>query len=312
MVLVKWLRFCYGEDQTFSLSECPACLAVVLQLNLNCKDKLKALIEAHMMKISEKNIEEGMKILHECAVVYEECRKDGMSRIDIALAKKLLTLDNMKRHPVIVDKYLMDLPQIYLDFVEYSEKQDDPLNEVHIRLNYAKRNSSMSDEDKYEMLKRINPGKMNSDELKQLYSFGVFKCDSFVEKILENMIDKEQEIKRQQQQIEELQRNCDTLRRQIEEVMREVRRNKSTIEEVRTYSNNQVSHLQDEIRETKRTTKAQIERQEEAIQGFRRKEKDTKDKFDYLYWCSHTHTDEYGYWSSSHDDDSYSGKNPFR
>ena len=26
-VLVKWLRFCYGEDQTFDVDECPSALA---------------------------------------------------------------------------------------------------------------------------------------------------------------------------------------------------------------------------------------------------------------------------------------------
>ena len=37
-VFVKWLRFCYGEDQTFNVDECPVALTVVSELKLSCEE----------------------------------------------------------------------------------------------------------------------------------------------------------------------------------------------------------------------------------------------------------------------------------
>ena len=44
-VFVKWLRFCYGEDQTFSVDECPVALTVVSELKLSCEEEVKKEIE---------------------------------------------------------------------------------------------------------------------------------------------------------------------------------------------------------------------------------------------------------------------------
>ena len=52
-VLVKWLRFCYGEDQTFSPEECPAALTVWFQLQLACKEDYGKLIKEYMVELSK-------------------------------------------------------------------------------------------------------------------------------------------------------------------------------------------------------------------------------------------------------------------
>jgi len=74
-VLIKWLRFCYGEDQTFNADECPAALTVLLQMKLNCQDEAKGKIEAFMMETAKKNVESGAKMLYDCAIKYENAAK---------------------------------------------------------------------------------------------------------------------------------------------------------------------------------------------------------------------------------------------
>ena len=47
-VLVKWLRFCYGEDQTFSPDECVAAIIVSMQLGIKCNDGVLKAIKTFM------------------------------------------------------------------------------------------------------------------------------------------------------------------------------------------------------------------------------------------------------------------------
>jgi len=137
-VLVKWLRFCYGEDQMFSSHECPAALAASFQLHLSCLDEIKTLIESYMTHVTKKDLKRGARMLTDCATVWDECHNERMSRIDRKLAKVLFTHDNMKKHPVtVVDRCLMSLPAEYLDMAEYS-KTPDELDECHVRMKYVK------------------------------------------------------------------------------------------------------------------------------------------------------------------------------
>ena len=85
--LVKWLRFCYGEDQTFEADETGAALSSLIQLQLKCEDVLKKTIETHMVHISKNDINSGCRMLLDCAAAYEECHLDNLTSVNFVLAK---------------------------------------------------------------------------------------------------------------------------------------------------------------------------------------------------------------------------------
>jgi len=153
-VLVKWLLFCYGEDQTFTVDECPAALAVLFQLNFNCLDELKAIMETYMIDTAKKNLKHGVRMLVECASVYDECHNDELSRIDRTLANAVLTRENMMKDPVtVIDSCLLELPVQYLDMAEYNEAPNG-IDELHIRMKYVKKHQqNLTDSEKLAILK---------------------------------------------------------------------------------------------------------------------------------------------------------------
>ena len=183
LVLVKWLRFCYGEDQTFAADECPAAIAVLYQLQLCCQNELKNDILQFMAEEAKKNALTGAGMLHDCVVV---CATTNLFFEE--LASIVLTHENMKNHTTAVVGCLMDLPKEYLDLVQYSEGHDD-LSEFSIRLKYLKyHDKSLSDVEKKNIIRSCNLGKLNSDELHELYMLGMFSDYSFVVKCHEETI----------------------------------------------------------------------------------------------------------------------------
>jgi len=69
-VLVKWLRFCYGEDQTFRADECPIALNLLSQLQLINKEKnetdIRTMMENHMVATAREDAEAGAEMLSVC------------------------------------------------------------------------------------------------------------------------------------------------------------------------------------------------------------------------------------------------------
>ena len=102
--LMKWLRFCYGENQTFAPHECPAALALLCQLQLSCGEEVKAIIEKNMIEKAQKNLILGATMLVECATTYCECHSDETNRIDLDLARIVLSPKSMKKNKKIVLK----------------------------------------------------------------------------------------------------------------------------------------------------------------------------------------------------------------
>ena len=163
-VLVKWLRFCYGEDQTFSIGECPAALAVFIQLQLKTKEDIKSVIEKHMIDAAKKNAGVGTDLLCECTFDYKECHSDGQSRVDLALAKVVVTRENIANHPDIVDKYLMRLPPESLDNSIFG----DVVTELGIRSKCVKHHKELC-----------------GDEKRESCRAGLIKCGALMEKCIE-------------------------------------------------------------------------------------------------------------------------------
>ena len=70
-VLVKWLRFCYGEEQVFTADECPVALTVCSQLQLGVKSKqedgdVRSQMEVRMVSTARRNADAGADMLSAC------------------------------------------------------------------------------------------------------------------------------------------------------------------------------------------------------------------------------------------------------
>ena len=212
-VLVKWLGFCCGENQTFSAEECPAALALLFQLQLSDLDELKGTIEQFMLSTAKENVEVGVKMLIECVLVFDECHKDETSRIDVTLARILFTLDNMKNHyDVIVEKCMMILPPEYLNYAEYS-KEHDQLNEFNMRRKYVIFHDSGKNEI-VDVFAKVNLDMLDDEELKQLFlsggiASGVYHERKFhlIQRKLQALEEENKELKRRIERLEEKKKN---------------------------------------------------------------------------------------------------------
>jgi len=180
--LVKWLRFCYGEAQTFRVDELSASLASLIQLQLKCEDSVKETIETYMVKVCKGDVSAGCQILLECARVYEETRHEGMTSANGVLAKTVLCRDNLVSHPeLVIDKCLMLLPYAYLDVAEYGDPHSE-LSDFNVRMRYIEEHdSALSIEDKRHILSHVKLGELASEEMKRLGSTHILDYDAFIE-----------------------------------------------------------------------------------------------------------------------------------
>ena len=120
-VLVKWLRFCYGEDQTFEIEECPAALITLLHLNLlKCSEDVKEKIENFMLETAKNDVVVGVKMMEACINKYDFVG-DENKNIGESLLKIVMTKINFESHFETLADTLMNLPSSYLDMVEYGE-----------------------------------------------------------------------------------------------------------------------------------------------------------------------------------------------
>ena len=182
-VLVKWLRFCYGEDQTFSIAECPAALAALIQLQLKTKEDVKSVIEKHMIDAAEKNVDVGTDLLCECAFENEECHcGHDQSRVDVALAKVVVTPENIRNCPEIADKYLMKLPVDGFESIRY----EDMMLELRLCLKYVRYHQELSNEEKKRVLK--------FEEFEECCKLGLVNGGLLVEECIEMLKIKEDEL----------------------------------------------------------------------------------------------------------------------
>ena len=142
-----------------------------------------------MIDTAKKDVSIGSKMLLDCALAYDECHSDAADRVDVALAKVVLTYENMKNSGTnIVDSCLMELPAQYLEFAECKEEHGD-LSNITIRLKYVQfQVKTMSEEEKCDILRHCNLGGLNSEELKELYKLGMFNHFAFVEQCHEETI----------------------------------------------------------------------------------------------------------------------------
>ena len=184
-VLVKMLRFCYGEDQVFKPNECAIAMVLILQFQLQhnggitINEKIKSVLKEFMVNTARNDVETGAEMLYQCAVVYEECKSNEAGRLDEALAKIVLSQFNMRNHSeIVIDRCLMQLPPTYLDIAQFSSG---PENEFHVRLRFIKyHDHSLSGDEKRMILEHCDQKSLHFDELIILYDLGMIQSDALM------------------------------------------------------------------------------------------------------------------------------------
>ena len=179
--LVKWLRYCFGEDQAFGADELSAALATLLQLKLKCQEEVKVLIEAHMKQVASENVRIGCHMLIDCALTYEEDFGNSMDVID-SLAEAVLCRDNMVEHPdIAIDECLLLLPPRFLDVAQYGGCHGET-GEFSVRMRYvATHDSALSIEEKREILSHFKAENLGSEEIKRLGDSGILEPSSLMD-----------------------------------------------------------------------------------------------------------------------------------
>ena len=102
-VLVKWLRFCYGENQTFNGNECTDAFVVLLQLQLKDEDEVKEKLISFIESLSTKDLEMGLKISHTLLDEYCDINDDRIKEFGKRIED--LLKDETKRNSVLDGKY---------------------------------------------------------------------------------------------------------------------------------------------------------------------------------------------------------------
>ena len=167
VMFVKVVNECFEKKDT-SLIDVELAEAV-----LSCEMVNKN--KPEMIEIAKKNVNFG-------AVMLVKCAKEKESRVDAGFVRTVLALEKMKIFKeVLVDKCLLNLPEEYLDVVEFSKSHDD-LSEFSVRLKYVKfHDKVLSEEKKRAIMSKCNLGKLNNEELRELYKMGMFNDFAFVE-----------------------------------------------------------------------------------------------------------------------------------
>ena len=146
VVLLKWLRFCYGENQVFRLDECAVALELLKQLQLSCEEEATKTIESFMLESSEKCVED---------------------------ADKAVTGFIQGRHVGEIEDFLMKVPAKHLNEVVYDEQ-----SEFHVRARFVRYRRSLPDDEKCEVLRSCKQTDECSQELEALDKEGAVSCGS--------------------------------------------------------------------------------------------------------------------------------------
>ncbi len=282
-VLKKWLRFCYGEDQIFEASECPAALVVVVfQLRLTYREDVSAQIQKYMKEVAGKCVKIGAEMLLKCVNIYPECKN---LRIDKELAKIVLTEANMKKEPIdVIDKCLMKLPVEYLDkeLVGYSQTPGDENDEFHIRMKYVKYHEELKEEEKREIMKGFGQEEGITEEVNELHNQGFIDHEVYMEKSMKTVITmlQDQSMKRIEE-LEEAKKKGEEengkLKAELESSKREIADSKKKLEEI----NNELGNANEAIgkmEEERRKMENEVGKLKIELQSSRRENEELKEE----------------------------------
>lgn len=181
--LVKALRFCYGETLVVGTrnGECCAMIAALSRLKVKLLDDILQVLCNFAIEEARRDVFVGVELLNAC-VGYKECCGVNHCTLNREIASIVLTKGNMFQHfREVVDNCLMQLPQEYLSFVEYSEPHT-MCSEYRLRVRYMRNHSKdTSREEKEAIIGEFDWSTLNSDELKELQLLDIIDKDKLLE-----------------------------------------------------------------------------------------------------------------------------------
>ena len=139
--LVRWLRFCYGAPMHVEVHTAVAALAALLWLRLRCGEcRLQQVLEDFVVRAAGHSVQTGAALLLQC-VACPACHTSSNSNgVDRAVARCVLTRQNLEAHRDDVVRCLVQLPPEYLDVAEYGAPHTES-SEFSVRVAYLRHNS---------------------------------------------------------------------------------------------------------------------------------------------------------------------------
>ena len=185
--LSKWLRFCYGEDQVFDADDCPAALAVLLQLKLNNENDVVEKLVKFMSDVSRNDAEKGIRILIQCAREYNDKNDERMQIASERIANSVFSVDHLEKKFESMMDCLMKLPSVFLDHIQYGEVNT-RTSEFSIRRMYVEKNE-VTPEERQKIMKMTEESRLSCKEIEELETMGIIgneQIKQMYQKALEN------------------------------------------------------------------------------------------------------------------------------
>ena len=166
-VMELWLRFCYGAAMHVEADTAVAALAALLWLRLRCTVcRLQQMLEGFIVGAAGHSVQTGTALLLQCV----ECPAcHGSSSVGQAVARCMLTRQNLEADRDDVVRCLVQLPPEYLDVAEYGAPHTE-CSEFSVRVAYLRHNSAkLSPDVQRRVLSRPAWSELNAKELGQLH-----------------------------------------------------------------------------------------------------------------------------------------------
>ena len=255
-VLVKALRFCYGETQSVGTKngECCAMIAALTRLQVTCLDDVVGPLINFAVEEAKRNMETGVELLKTC-MKYGECCGSSIFSLNKKLAAIVLTKENMCEHyKEVVDGCLMVLPPEYLMLTEFGEPHT-RCSEFCLKTKYLRYHTEMSREDKQTLMVKCDWPTLNSQELRELRLTDIIDKDELLEayeKALEyseienervNKIARNVE-KKMKEKMKEIEREKNEVTKRAEKAEREIEEWKGRTERAEKERENYCRHIE--------------------------------------------------------------------
>ena len=168
--LLAWLRFAYGTSVPVRGADAPTLvtlLAAMLRVGVRAPRAQRAL-EGAVVRAARQDPVAGARALCACRAV-PECCGARACRVDVALARAVLTRANLAQHyEAVVDRGLMALPPAYLDLAQYGDAHTE-LAEAAVRLRYVRYHAaSLSPAEQRCIVAQCDPSTLNAAEVAQI------------------------------------------------------------------------------------------------------------------------------------------------
>lgn len=211
-VLVKALRFCYGESISVGVKdgECCAMVSVLKKLDVVCEESISDYLITFARDESKKELKTGVELMKHIQE-YQECVDKGMGEL---LANVVLTKKNLMEHfDIIVGDCLMKLPSQYLDMVEYEEGHSEK-SELCVKVRYIREHKKLGKEEKERIMKKCRWDDLKYQEMKELKELDAVGVESLWE-ICEALFKHEEiEMEKQKKEMEQIESEKEKQRKQ--------------------------------------------------------------------------------------------------